>query len=246
MTAGPASNRTRFAVVCAALFLGAGLFAACTADRSGTSAGEPSAPAPAAGPFELPKLPWSGDALDPVISAETVNFHYGKHHKAYVDNLNKLVAGKPEAGKSLDEIVAAAEPGPLFNNAAQVWNHSFYWQCLKPKGGGEPTGELAEAIKRDFGSFDKFREELSKAAVGQFGSGWAWLVLDGGKLKVTQTSNADLPMKHGQTALFTIDVWEHAYYVDYRNARAKYVDGVLKELANWDFAAANYAKAAKK
>ena len=140
----------------------------------------------------------------------------------------------------------AAEPGPLFNNAAQVWNHTFYWNSLKPKGGGEPAGELAEAVKRDFGSYAKLREELARAAVSQFGSGWAWLVLEDGKLKVVQTANADLPMKHGQTALLTLDVWEHAYYLDYRNARAKHVDVVLDSLVNWDFAAANYARATKK
>jgi Fe-Mn family superoxide dismutase len=205
-------------------------------------AGEP--PAAAAGPFSLPELPYDRAALAPAISAETLDYHWGRHHRTYVENLNKLVAGKPEAGTKLEEIVMAAE-GALFNNAAQVWNHTFYWNSLKPKGGGEPAGELAEAIKRDFGSFEKFRDEFAKAAVGQFGSGWAWLVLEGGKLKITQTANADLPMKHGQAALLCIDVWEHAYYVDYRNARAKYVAAVLDGLVNWDFAAANYARAAK-
>jgi superoxide dismutase, Fe-Mn family len=243
------SGRIQAAAICAALVAGAALLAAFGPGRGGSSAGEPVGappPAPAAGPFELPPLPWSRDALDPVISAETIGFHYGKHHKAYVDNLNKLVAGAPEAGKSLEEIILSAPPGPLFNNAAQAWNHTFYWNCLKPKGGGEPTGELAEAIKRDFGSFDKFREEFAKAATSLFGSGWAWLVVEDGKLKVVQTANAEVPMKHGQAALFVLDVWEHAYYLDYRNARAKYVDAVLKDLANWDFAAANYAKAMKK
>jgi superoxide dismutase, Fe-Mn family len=195
-------------------------------------------------PFTLPELPYARDALAPHISAETLEFHHGKHHNAYVTNLNKLIDGKPEAAKKLEEIILAAD-GPLFNNAAQVWNHTFYWHCLKPGGGGEPRGKLAEAIQRDFGSFAKFKEELTAAAVGQFGSGWAWLVLERGKLLVTKTSNADLPMKHTQTALLTIDVWEHAYYVDYRNARPNYVAKVIDHLLNWDFAAENFAKAAK-
>jgi superoxide dismutase, Fe-Mn family len=194
--------------------------------------------------FTLPELPYAKDALAPHISAETLEFHHGKHHNAYVTNLNKLIDGKPEAAKKLEEIILAAD-GPLFNNAAQVWNHTFYWHCLKPGGGGEPRGKLAEAIQRDFGSFAKFKEELTAAAVGQFGSGWAWLVLERGKLLITKTSNADLPMKHNQTALLTIDVWEHAYYVDYRNARPNYVAKVIDHLFNWDFAAENFAKASK-
>ena len=193
-------------------------------------------------PFTLPELPYPKNALAPHISAETLEFHHGKHHQAYVTNLNKLLEGKPEASAKLEDVIRTAD-GPVFNNAAQVWNHTFYWRCLKPGGGGEPRGKLAEAIKRDFGSFAKFKEELTNAAVTQFGSGWAWLVLDGGKLKVTKTANADLPLKHGQTALLTIDVWEHAYYIDYRNARPNYVGKVIDNLLNWDFAAENLATA---
>ena len=192
--------------------------------------------------FTLPELPYSKDALAPHITAETLEYHHGKHHKAYVDNLNKLLDGKPEASKSLEEVIMSAEGG-VFNNAAQVWNHTFYWNSIKPNGGGQPTGDLAAAITRDFGSFDKFKEEFTQAGITQFGSGWAWLVLDGGKLKVTKTPNADLPMKHGQKALLTMDVWEHAYYIDYRNARPKYIETFLTSLANWDFANENLKKA---
>ena len=191
--------------------------------------------------FTLPELPYSKDALAPHISAETLEYHHGKHHKAYVDKLNELTAGKPEAAKSLEEVIMSSE-GPVFNNAAQIWNHTFYWSSMKPKGGGEPTGDLAAAITRDFGGFDKFKAEFTQAGITQFGSGWAWLVLEGGKLKVTKTPNADLPLKHGQKALLTMDVWEHAYYIDYRNARPKYIETFLTSLANWDFAAANLKK----
>jgi Fe-Mn family superoxide dismutase len=194
--------------------------------------------------FTLPPLPYDKNALAPHISAETLEYHHGKHHQAYVTNLNKLIEGKPEAGKSLEEIIMAAEPGGVFNNAAQVWNHTFYWHCMKPQGGGQPKGDLADAIRRDFGSFDKLVEELSSAAATQFGSGWAWLVLGKDKkLAVTKTSNADLPMKHGQKALLTIDVWEHAYYIDYRNARPKYIETFLKSLVNWDWALEQLKKA---
>ena len=192
----------------------------------------------------LPPLPYAMDALAPHLSKETLEYHYGKHHKAYVDKLNELTAGKPEASKSLDEVIMSAE-GPVFNNAAQIWNHTFYWSSMKApneRGGGEPTGDLAAAITRDFGSFDKLKEEFTQAGITQFGSGWAWLVLDGGKLKVTKTPNADLPMKHGQKALLTMDVWEHAYYIDYRNARPKYIETFLTSLANWDFALENMKK----
>ncbi|EYF07111.1 superoxide dismutase [Chondromyces apiculatus] len=188
-------------------------------------------------PFTLPELPYAKDALAPHISAETLEYHHGKHHQAYVTNLNKLLEGKPDHG-SLVEIIKTAEGG-LFNNAAQVWNHTFYWHCMKPGGGGEPTGDIADAIKRDFGGFDKFREEFAQAATTQFGSGWAWLVLTGDKLSITKTGNADLPLKHGQKALLTIDVWEHAYYIDYRNARPKYIDTFLNSLVNWDFVTQN-------
>ena len=194
--------------------------------------------------FTLPELPYSKDALAPHISAETLEYHHGKHHKAYVDNLNKLLDGKPEASKSLEEVIMSSEAG-VFNNAAQVWNHTFYWSSMKAPsagGGGKPTGDLAAAIDRDFGSFDKFKEEFTQAGITQFGSGWAWLVLEGGKLKVTKTPNADLPMKHGQKALLTMDVWEHAYYIDYRNARPKYIETFLTSLANWDFALENLKK----
>ena len=189
-------------------------------------------------PFSLPPLPYEKNALAPHISAETLEFHYGKHHQAYVTNLNKLTEGKPEADKSLEDVIMSSEGG-VFNNAAQVWNHTFYWNSMKPGGGGAPTGDLLAAINRDFGSFDKFKEEFSNAAATQFGSGWAWLVLEKGKLAVTKTGNADLPMKHGQTALLTIDVWEHAYYVDFRNLRPKYIETFLDHLVNWDFANAN-------
>jgi superoxide dismutase, Fe-Mn family len=193
--------------------------------------------------FSLPPLPYDKNALAPYISAETLEYHHGKHHQAYVTNLNKLTEGKPEASKSLDDVITSSE-GPVFNNAAQIWNHTFYWSSMKPGGGGQPTGDLADAIKRDFGSIDKFTEEFTNAAATQFGSGWAWLVLGKDKkLAVTKTSNADLPMKYGQRALVTIDVWEHAYYIDYRNARPKYIEVFLKNLVNWDFALQNLKKA---
>jgi Fe-Mn family superoxide dismutase len=191
--------------------------------------------------FTLPPLPYDKSALAPHLSAETLEFHYGKHHKAYVDNLNKLLDGKPEAEKSLEDIIKSSEGG-VFNNAAQIWNHTFYWSSMKPNGGGQPTGDLAQAITRDFGSYEKFAEEFAAAGATQFGSGWAWLVLDKGKLAVTKTPNADLPMKHGQKALLTMDVWEHAYYIDFRNARPKYIETFLKHLANWDFALENLKK----
>ena len=191
--------------------------------------------------FTLPPLPYSREALAPHISAETVDFHYGKHHQTYVTNLNNLTAGTPWESKTLEEIVRAAEGG-LFNNAAQVWNHTFYWNGLKPAGGGPPTGALADAVAAAFGSFDACKEQLTKAAVGHFGSGWAWLVLAGGKLAIETTVNAGCPLRDGKTPLLTCDVWEHAYYVDYRNARAKYVEAFWG-LVNWDFVAANLAAA---
>jgi superoxide dismutase, Fe-Mn family len=190
--------------------------------------------------FELPPLPYEMDALAPHISQETLEFHYGKHHQTYVTNLNKLVEGTDLDGKPLEDVIMAAEGG-VFNNAAQVWNHSFYWASMKPGGGGAPDGDIGEKINSAFGSYDGFKEEFAKAATTQFGSGWAWLIDDGGKLAITQTSNADLPMKHSQKALLTIDVWEHAYYIDYRNARPKYIDTYLDSLLNWDFVAANLA-----
>lgn len=191
--------------------------------------------------FTLPELPFPKDSLAPHISAETLDYHHGKHHNAYVVNLNKLVEGKPEANKSLEEIIMSSEGG-IFNNAAQIWNHTFYWHCMKPGGGGQPTGDLLAAITRDFGSFDKFKEEFAQAATTQFGSGWAWLTLQNGKLAITKTGNADLPMKHGQKALLTIDVWEHAYYIDFRNQRPKYIETFMANLVNWDFVAENFKK----
>jgi len=184
--------------------------------------------------IELPALPYARDALAPHISAETLDFHHGKHHRAYVDKVNELVAGTPQAGRTLEEIIRVAE-GALFNAAAQSWNHAFYWHSMRAKGGGEPAGAVAEAIRRDFGSYAEFRRLFKDAAVSQFGSGWAWLVLAGGKLEVTSTHDADLPMKHGQKALLACDVWEHAYYIDYRNARARYVDAFLDHLVAWDW-----------
>jgi superoxide dismutase, Fe-Mn family len=194
-------------------------------------------------PFSLPPLPYDKNALAPHISAETLDYHHGKHHQAYVTNLNKLLEGKPEANKSLEEIILSSEGG-VFNNAAQIWNHTFYWHSMKPNGGGQPSGDLADAIKRDFGSVDEFSKKFAEAATTQFGSGWAWLVLGKDKkLSVTKTSNADLPLKHGEKALLTIDVWEHAYYIDFRNARPKYIETFVKSLVNWDFALENLKKA---
>ena len=190
--------------------------------------------------FTLPELPFSPDALAPHMSAETFEFHHGKHHNAYVTNLNKLIDGTPMADKSLDDVVMAAEGG-VFNNAAQHWNHSFFWNCLSPNGGGKPSGDLAARIEKDFGSYEAFAEKFTTTAATQFGSGWGWLVEKGGKLEVMSTSNADLPMKHGAKALLTVDVWEHAYYIDYRNARPKFLDVFMNELVNWDFVQKNLA-----
>lgn len=184
--------------------------------------------------FKLPELPYSNDALTPHISPETLEFHHGKHHKAYVDKLNTLIEGTEFENSSLEDIIKRAKGG-IFNNAAQVWNHTFYWNCMKPKGGGEPTGELADAITKTFGSFAQFKDKFSTAATGQFGSGWAWLVKDSaGALAIEATSNAENPMTQGKKPLLTCDVWEHAYYIDYRNARPKYVENFWN-LVNWDF-----------
>ena len=194
----------------------------------------------------LPPLPYADNALDPVISAHTISFHYGKHHKAYVDNLNKLVAGTNFANLSLEKIIAKtagkATSAAIFNNAAQTWNHTFYWNSLKPKGGGEPPAVLKKKIEASFGTVDECKKELATAATSQFGSGWAWLVLDGTKLKVVKTSNAEVPLTKGMKPLLTIDVWEHAYYLDYQNRRIDYVSAVLEKLINWDFAADNLSK----
>jgi len=188
---------------------------------------------------QLPALPYAKDALAPVISAETIDYHYGKHHQAYVTNLNKLIKGTEFENSSLEEIILKSSGG-IFNNAAQVWNHTFYWNCFKPKSGGTPTGKLAEAIDKAFGSFDDFKKQFTEKAVTTFGSGWAWLVRNkDGSLSLESTSNAQTPMTKGQTALLTIDVWEHAYYVDYRNARPKYAEEFWK-IVNWDFVADNY------
>ena len=195
----------------------------------------------------LPALPYAENALAPVISARTVALHYGKHHKTYVDNLNRLVSGTEFEGRTLEQIVVAtagrADKAELFNNAGQVWNHNFYWQSLRAGGGGRPHGGLGERIAAAFGSYEAFRKDFAKAAVSQFGSGWAWLVADAGVLKVVKTSNAESPLTRGQVALLTVDVWEHAYYLDFQNRRADYVDAVLDRLINWEFAAANLAGA---
>jgi superoxide dismutase, Fe-Mn family len=192
--------------------------------------------------FVLPTLPYDKAALAPHLTEENIDLHYSKHHNSYVVNLNKFIEdGKVDGSKTLEEVILSSD-GPVFNNAAQIWNHTFYWSSMKPSGGGEPTGALAEAINRDFGSFAKFKEEFTNAAVSQFGSGWAWLVVEDDKLKVTKTGNADLPLKYGQKALITCDVWEHAYYPTYKNLRPKYVETFLNSLVNWDFAAENLAK----
>jgi Fe-Mn family superoxide dismutase len=189
--------------------------------------------------IQLPDLLYAKDALAPVISANTIEFHYGKHHRTYVDNLNKLITGTPFEKESLEVIINktagdAAKAG-IFNNAAQIWNHSFYWQCLKPGGGGAPKGAIAAKINAAWGSYDKFVEELKTAGTTQFGSGWAWLVLDNGQLKIVKTANADTPIAHGMKPLLTLDVWEHAYYLDYQNRRPDYLAAVIDKLINWDF-----------
>ena len=187
---------------------------------------------------KLPALPWPKDSLAPHLSPETLDFHYGKHHTAYVTKLNELIKGTEFAESSLEEIVKRAK-GPIFNNAAQVWNHTFYWNCMTPKGGGAPTGKVAELIKKKWGSFEKFKEIWANSAVGNFGSGWTWLVkTTAGDLDLVNTSNAGCPLTEGQKPVLTIDVWEHAYYIDYRNARANYV-AAFWNLINWDFANKN-------
>ena len=197
----------------------------------------------ATSPLVQTPLPYAENALEPVITAHTISFHYGKHHKGYVDNLNKLVAGTEYAGMPLEKIITAtagvAEKTAIFNNAAQIWNHTFYWNSLKPKGGGEPPAALKQKIEASFGSVDACKKELAAAAVSQFGSGWAWLVLDGDKLKVVKTANAETPLTKGLKPLLTVDVWEHAYYLDYQNRRADYVAALLDKLVNWEFALKN-------
>jgi superoxide dismutase, Fe-Mn family len=188
---------------------------------------------------ELPNLPYAMNALEPAISAKTLEFHHGKHHKAYVDTTNKLISGTDLEKQPLEDIIRAAAKDEskkiLFNNAAQVWNHDFYWKCLKPGGGGAPAGAAGSKIMATWGSAEKFFEELKNAGVTQFGSGWAWLVIDGNTLKVLKTPNADTPLVHGMKPLLTVDVWEHAYYLDYQNRRPDYLSTVMDKLINWDF-----------
>jgi Fe-Mn family superoxide dismutase len=196
-------------------------------------------------PFTLPELPWAKDALAPTISAETIDYHYGKHHKTYVDNLNKFVPGTKYENMSLEEVIKASYNQPsekkFFNNAAQVWNHTFFWHSLAPNAGGEPKGAIGDAITKSFGSFADFKTKFSEAAIGQFGSGWAWLVKNAdGSLAIETSANADTPFAAGKKCVLTLDVWEHAYYIDYRNARAKFVEEFWK-LVNWDFANKNLA-----
>ena len=197
--------------------------------------------------IELPPLPYEQNALEPYISGNTLSFHHGKHHAAYVTNVNNMIQGTDLEHKSLEEIIMASAKDVskmgIFNNAAQVWNHTFYWNSMKPKGGGQPSGQIKDKIDEDFGSFEEFAKAFKQAGTTQFGSGWAWLVLDDGMLKVTKTGNADLPMNHGQTAILTCDVWEHAYYLDYQNRRPDYIDTFLQHLVNWEFAEQNLSQA---
>jgi superoxide dismutase, Fe-Mn family len=199
------------------------------------------------GPFQLPPLPWAENALDPVISANTISFHYGKHHATYVKKLNELVAGTRFAQMPLERVIAETAGHPdsqkIFNNAAQAWNHSFFWNCMRPGAGGKPSGTLAEAIDRDLGGYDKFREDFVKAAVECFGSGWAWLAQRNGKLEIVALPNAGTPIASGATALLTVDVWEHAYYLDYQNRRPDFVAAVVDKLLDWNFAAQQLGKA---
>lgn len=205
-------------------------------------------PKPTASGFELPDLPYAHDALEPHMSKSTLEFHHDKHHQKYVDTLNSLVEGTDLEGKTLEEVIDAAKGSKdkkkLFNQAAQVWNHTFFWNSMSPKGGGKPSGAIADAIDRDFGSYDKFAEEFKAKAAGEFGSGWAWLVINGdGKLEVTSTHDADLPLAHGQTPILTLDVWEHAYYLDYQNKRPDFIAAYLDKLVNWEFANKNFEAA---
>ncbi len=193
--------------------------------------------------IELPDLPYAADALEPHVSAETLGFHHGKHHKAYVDKLNAAIGGTKYEGQALEAIITASHEAAdmgVFNNAAQIWNHTFLWNSMSPDGGGEPQGALAEAINASFGDLAGFREKFKASAMGQFGSGWTWLVSKGGALEIVSTGNAETPLTEGITALVTLDVWEHAYYLDYQNRRDAYIDAFLGELINWEFAAQNY------
>ncbi|BCR05610.1 superoxide dismutase [Desulfuromonas versatilis] len=194
-------------------------------------------------PVVHPDLPYAKNALEPHISSRTFEFHHGKHHKAYVDNANKMLEGSELAGKSLEEIIQAAAKDPakkgLFNNAAQAWNHAFFWKCMKPGGGGPASGKIADKIKADFGSYEKFVEAFKNAGATLFGSGWAWLVLKGGKLEIVQGANAETPVAQGLKPLLVVDVWEHAYYLDYQNRRPDFLQAFLDHLINWDFVNAN-------
>jgi superoxide dismutase, Fe-Mn family len=198
-------------------------------------------------PFQLPPLPWAESALEPVISARTIGLHYGKHHATYVKKLNELVAGTRFADMPLEQVIAASvgsdEAQKIFNNAAQAWNHTFFWNCLKPRSGGQPAKAIARQIDESFGGYAQFKEQFSKAAVDCFGSGWAWLVARGDKLEILATSNAGNPLTMGATPLLALDVWEHAYYIDYENRRPEFVDAVIDRLLNWDFAAEQLDKA---
>jgi Fe-Mn family superoxide dismutase len=229
-------------------------FIGTTTAVAGVAAMASAFPAPAIAqnraPHALPKLPYAENALDPVISSRTIGFHYGRHHRGYVDNINRMVQGDALGELSLEELVKATRADPKlaghFNNAAQVWNHTFYWNSMKPNGGGQPTGALRAKIDEDLGGYDKFKADFAAVANGQFGSGWGWLVVDDkGKLALVRTANADTPMARGQACLLTIDVWEHAYYLDYQNRRGDYTAAVIDKLLNWDFANEQLAKAKK-
>jgi Fe-Mn family superoxide dismutase len=217
--------------------------ATASASASSSSSAAASASSLASGSIVLPPLPWAENALEPVVSAKTISFHYGKHHKTYVDTVNKMIAGTEYADMTLERLIGATAGKPdkagIFNNAAQVWNHTFYWNSLRPRGGGEPPSMLRQKIEAAFGSVDACKKELSAAAAAQFGSGWAWLVADAGKLKIVKTADAETPLTRGLKPLLTIDVWEHAYYLDYQNKRADYVNAVLDKLINWEFAETN-------
>lgn len=197
--------------------------------------------------YSQPALPYADNALAPHISTETIGFHYGKHHATYIKKYNDMVAGTPLDDQNIEDVIVATANNPekasLFNNGAQAWNHSFYWNSLSPNGGGKPSGEIAGKIDTDFGNYDAFKEELANAAATQFGSGWAWLVLDKGQLKVVKTANAQTPLTSGMIPILTIDVWEHAYYLDFQNRRPDYVAAVIDDLLNWDFASQNFLNA---
>lgn len=216
------------------------------ATAPGAAATLPNPVAAPRSPQALPPLPYPDSALAPVLSAETIAFHYGKHHRAYFDNLAKLTAGTPMRGESLEELIIASHADPareaIFNNAAQAWNHNFYWSSLSPSS-TRPSAALAKAVERDFGSFEALCDKLAAVSLSQFGSGWGWLVIDGGKLTVLKTGNADTPLAHGLAPLLTVDVWEHAYYLQYQNRRAEYLNQVIAKLSNWDFASDNFANA---